>query len=190
MADGLLGLPLLFLGLGGRGHGRRDGLPGRTRVEEQGAEDDDEKDEGDGGPSSPLDRLLRHDPVSTTSTECVDTRRAGAHPRGGVLLWIERNRRWLIPWISALIVVAIETAAWVFASKPIPVEGHAALGAFWVYAVGRGTTQALEAGRHQRRLELYAARRGISLDVAEGEWDAFLAVVERTPLPPDRGGKP
>ena len=107
-----------------------------------------------------------------------------------MLLWIERNRRWLIPWISALIVVGIETAAWVFSSKPIPVEGHAVLGAFWVYAVGRGTQNALHASQHQRRLELYAVRRGISLDAASGEWEAFLAAVERPQLPPDRGGTP
>lgn len=105
-----------------------------------------------------------------------------------MLAWIERNRRWLIPWISALIVIGIEIGAGLFASKPIPTEGHAVLGAFWIYAVGRGSQQALEAGRHRRRLEDYAHHRGISLEAAADEWEAFLAAVERQLPPGDRRG--
>lgn len=199
MADDLgIGLPLLVLGLGGHGGGglrrRQDGrdrLAGRARVEEEDGDDGrHDGDDGDDPSESALGLLLRHGPDASTCADRVDTGGPSAHPRGGVLLWVERNRRWLIPWISALIVVAIETAAWVFSERPIPVEGHAVLGAFWVYAVGRGASNALQASQHQRRLELYAARRGISLDAAADEWDAFLAAVERPQLPPDRGGPP
>lgn len=193
MASGLdvgLGLPLLFLGLGGsrRGKGGRHRLPGRAGVEEEGDhhEDEHEDDEEDGPGDSALGRLLRHGPDPTTA---VDLRRASAQSRAGVLAWIERNRRWLIPWISALIVIGIEIGAGLFAQKPIPTEGHAVLGAFWLYAVGRGSQQAIEAGRHRQRLADYAGRRGISLEAAADEWDAFLAAVERQLPPGDRRGQ-
>jgi hypothetical protein len=102
-------------------------------------------------------------------------------------MWIERNRLWLVPWVSAFIVLMIEVLAGLFASKPIPVEGHGALAAFWIFAVSRGGVRLQRQRAREGQLLEYARARGIPLEEARTEWDAFEATVARTPLPPWRG---
>lgn len=181
-----LGLPAVYLlGAFGMGGGGRDGL--RTGVhhqdehDEESEEDEDSLDPGE----SALGRLLRHD-ARVACGDRVDNARGPEHSRGAVLSWISDNRVWLVPWVSALIVVGIEVGAALFAAKPIPVEGHAALGAFWVFAVGRGQQRRRALHERASRLELYARRRGIPLEVARDEWHVFQATVARVALP---GGK-
>ena len=99
-------------------------------------------------------------------------------------MWIERNRIWFIPWFSAFLVLMIEVLAGLFSSKPIPLEGHAALGAFWVFAVTRGSLRVQRANAAEARLAEYARTRGIPLEDARDEWQAFEASIARTPLPP------
>lgn len=68
----------------------------------------------------------------------------------------------------------------------MPVEGHAALAAFWTFAVARGTVRIKRQLASEARLTEYARRRGIPLDEARDEWEAFEAVVARQQLPARR----
>lgn len=150
-----------------------------TRVQEQDQEEQDQggEDEPDPGDSA-LGRLLRHpSPVP---------RGEGTNNGGPTTSWLDNNRVWFVPWVSALLVVAIEITAALFAPRPIPVEGHAVLGAFWVFAVGRGSARLVRRRAHAQRLASYAERRGLPPEVAQNEWRVFQADVERTPLPPGR----
>jgi len=82
--------------------------------------------------------------------------------------------------------MVIEVLAALFASRPMPIEGHAALAAFWAFAVARGTARVQRMRAGEARLIEYARRRGIPLDEARDEWEAFEASVARTQLPARR----
>lgn len=178
-------LPYLLLAAFGMGSSGGDRFTGRTRVEDDDRDDqrEDSDDDGDDPGDSTLGRLLRH-PTPVARGGRVDNAGAPAQSRGAVhLSWIERNRIWLVPWVSALLVVGIEIGAALFASKPIPMEGHTVLGAFWIFAVGRGSARALTMRQQELRLEQYARRRGIPLDSARDEWHVFQEAVGQTALP-------
>lgn len=103
------------------------------------SDDEDDEDPGD----SALGALLRHEPALPHRSG--RGQRPGSLASRGVLEWVEGNRVWLVPYVSALFVVGVVLASVFFAPKPLPPEGYAVLGAFWLFAVGRGT--------HHRRLQ-------------------------------------
>lgn len=95
--------------------------------------------------------------------------------------WFDRNRAWLVPYLSALFVVSVEVLA--AFTKPLPETAHVVLLAFWGFAVQRGvsrqrSTVAIEAG-----LAALAARRKLPVETLRDEFAAFQASV-RQQLPP------
>lgn len=84
-------------------------------------------------------------------------------------------------------MTVIEVLAALFASRPIPLPGHLALGAFWVFAVSRGSIRVQTLRACEARLQAYAQQRGIPLEQARSEWELFESQVARTALPEGEG---
>ncbi|MEK9901283.1 MAG: hypothetical protein VW516_11100, partial [Rhodospirillaceae bacterium] len=146
------------------GSGRRDRLPRRAGAEQEHEGDEGKKrDEGKkeaatAGHRRPLPR------PRTGSNRALARRERG---------WFERNRKWLVPYFSALFVVGVEVLA--AFTKPLPESAHVVLLAFWGFAVQRGVsrqrgTEALEA-----RLAALAARKQLPVETLRDEFAAFQA---------------
>lgn len=169
-------LPLVLLlgtvrGDGGRGRGSISGdglrLGAERQDERQDDSGDDHRDDHEpGAGSSALGSLLRHEPL-------VPRGAAARHP--GWLSWISYNRVWLIPYVSAVLVVAIEVLAGLFAEKPIPPQGHVALGWFGLWAVGRGAKRRETLRQRERKISTVARQLGIPENDLQDEFAAFMA---------------
>lgn len=158
-------LVVMLGSIGGRVGVRRDRL--RTTAPDEEDQDEDGEDEEDDDPGvSTLGALLRHEPrVPHRQPEDQRT----------ILEWIEDNRVWLVPYASALFVVLIELGSVFFAPRPIPPEGHVVLGAFWLFAVGRGTRQRRRQRRRERQVAGFARLYGIPERQLRDEFAEFAA---------------
>lgn len=145
----------------------RNRLPRRTRPEEQydyneqGDGQDDEKN----AEASHARRLTRRRPA--------DNRRLA--PPG----WIERNRTWFIPYISAILVVAIEIVA--AFTKPLPESAHLVLAAFWGFAVQRGVRRQKESVELEHRIAEYAAKHRLPVEYVRDEFTVFTSSLRQLP---------
>lgn len=162
--------------------------PGGDRVARRGAwpepeAGDDEEDEGgdvaenDDRAASTLTRLMLRHPADLP---------ARAQEAKGALDAIAEHRLWLIPLLSALFVVTIEVFAGL-SGRPLPMEAHAVLGAFWIFAVGRTGSREITSRRRGERIMGIAKRQGISARVAHDELELLEALIEQRSL--ERGGR-
>jgi hypothetical protein len=113
-----------------------------------------------------LGSLLRHEPL-------VPRGAAARYP--GWLSWISYNRVWLVPYVSAVLVVLIEVLAGLFAAKPIPPPAHVALGWFALWAVGRGAKRRETLKQRERKIGTVARALGIPEADLQDEFQAFMA---------------
>ena len=146
------------------GSGRRDRLPRRTGAEQERQDDGDErkdnskKDTAATGHRRPLPRLR------TGGNRALARRERG---------WFERNRKWLVPYLSALFVVGVEVLA--AFTKPLPESAHVVLLAFWGFAVQRGVSRQRNATAIDARLAALAARKQLPVETLRDEFAAFQA---------------
>lgn len=87
--------------------------------------------------------------------------------------WFDRNRAWLVPYLSALFVVSVEVLA--AFTKPLPESAHVVLLAFWGFAVQRGVSRQRDATAIDARLTALAARKQLPVETLRDEFAAFQA---------------
>jgi len=157
----------------------RPRLPSGDRLRAGSEEQHDGDDEGDEAQddepgragASGLGILLRHEPTLPHPLS--------GHP--GWLSWVSWNRVWLIPYASAVFVVLVEVIAGVTAAN-LPAPAHGALGLFWIWALGRGSTRRTRQIQRERKICSVAEALGVEPEQLSDEFALFMA--ER-----DLGGK-
>lgn len=153
-------------------------LPGgraRPELEEDDHRDGDEPDDHQSGASSSvLAGLLLHE----------DALSAALDRHKGALAWITANRVWLIPYLSAVFVVCVEVGA-ALAGRSLPMEAHAVLGAFWVFAVGRSAQRQRREQTRESKVKEIARTLGMSPIVVRDEYALLEELIRQRQL---RGG--
>lgn len=148
----------------------RHRLPRRTGSEEDQQHQEREDHEGD-------------DDAATSHAGRLPRRRwpdnRAARRRRNAWRWIERNRTWVLPYISALFVVCVEVLA--AFTKPLPESAHLVLATFWGFAVTRGRARQNEAHALEAHLAEYAARHRLPAEYLRDEFAAFQVSL-RQPL--------
>jgi Flp pilus assembly protein TadB len=100
--------------------------------------------------------------------------------------WLARNRVWFIPYVSALLVVAVEVIA--AFTRPLPESAHLVLAAFWGFAVQRGRQRRADMAEQESEIAEFAERNHLPVEYVRDEWTAFKATLHRRrQLPPSAG---
>ena len=143
----------------------RDGLPRRTRTQQKRRNDQGGENDQGGDPASASGharRLPQRSPVRRVSRS-----------------WFDRNRLWLLPYLSALLVVVVEVVA--AFTKPLPESAHLVLLAFGGWATQRGRSRQTTLASFEACLAEYAQRRHVPLEGARDEFAVFQAAVRQLP---------
>lgn len=153
-----------------------DRLRRRTGSEEKDGNNKKEKDERGEDPAaaSHASRLPRR--VTSSNRTARRTRED----------WLARNRVWFIPYVSALLVVAVEVIA--AFTKPLPESAHLVLAAFWGFAVQRGRQRRADMAEQETEIAEFAERNHLPVEYVRDEWTAFKATLhKRRQLQPSPG---
>ena len=152
--------------------GGRDRLRRRTGAKQEDHDSQKQQDEhsDENATSSHVGRLPRR---------VTGSNRAARRTRED---WLARNRVWFIPYVSALLVVAVEVIA--AFTKPLPESAHIVLAAFWGFAVQRGAKRRADMIERDAEMAEYAERNGLPVEYVRDEWTAFKATMSTRRLPP------
>lgn len=143
----------------------RDGLSRRTRAQQKRRNDQGGEGEQGSDPASSgghVRRLPQRSPARRVSRS-----------------WFDRNRLWLLPYLSALLVVVVEVVA--AFTKPLPESAHLVLLAFGGWATQRGRSRQTTLASFEARLAEYAQRRHLPIEGARDEFAVFQAAVRQLP---------
>ncbi len=153
---------------GPRGSGGGDRLPRRTRAQQERGDDQGKNDKGSDPTASGHARRL---------PQRLPTRRVSRS-------WFDRNRQWLLPYLSALLVVSVEVIA--AFTKPLPESAHLVLAAFWAWAVQRGRSRQTTLASFEAQIAEYAKRHRVPPEFIRDEFAMFRASLQ---LPPPQGDR-